>query len=156
MTHSKAIIGVISDTHGLLRPEVKKVFKGVDLILHAGDIGAPEVLEELKSWAPVAAVRGNNDKGKWAGGIPETEVVQVGSIYLYLLHDVKELDLSPAAAGFQVVISGHSHKPSIYRRDGVLYVNPGSAGPRRFALPVTVARLTVEESTVEGKLVSLS
>ena len=156
MTHSKAIIGVISDTHGLLRPEVKKIFKGVDLILHAGDIGAPDVLEELKSWAPVTAVRGNNDKGKWAAGISETEVVQVGSIYLYLLHDVKELDLSPAAAGFHVVISGHSHKPSIDRRDGVLYVNPGSAGPRRFTLPVSVARITVEESTVEGKLVLLS
>ena len=156
MTHSKATIGVISDTHGLLRPEVKKIFKGVDLILHAGDIGAPRVLEELKSWARVAAVRGNNDKDKWAAGIPETEVVQVGSIYLYLLHDVKALDLSPAAAGFQVVISGHSHKPSIDKRDGVLYVNPGSAGPRRFTLPVSVARLTVEESTVEGKLVSLS
>jgi len=156
LTHSKAIIGVISDTHGLLRPEVKKIFKGVDLILHAGDIGAPDVLEELKSWAPVTAVRGNNDKGKWAAGISETEVVQVGSIYLYLLHDVKELDLSLAAAGFHVVISGHSHKPSIDRRDGVLYVNPGSAGPRRFTLPVSVARITVEESTVEGKLVLLS
>ena len=152
MTHSKTIIGVISDTHGLLRPEVKKLFSGVNLILHAGDIGAPEVLEELKQWAPVTAVRGNNDKGKWAERIPETEVVQVGSAYLYMLHDVKELDLNPTAADFQVVISGHSHKPSIDRRDGVLYLNPGSAGPRRFTLPVSVARLTVEDSAVAGEL----
>ena len=152
MNHSKTIIGVISDTHGLLRPEVKKLFSGVNLILHAGDIGAPEVLEELKQWAPVTAVRGNNDKGKWAERIPETEVVQVGSAYLYMLHDVKELDLNPTAADFQVVISGHSHKPSIDRRDGVLYLNPGSAGPRRFTLPVSVARLTVEDSAVAGEL----
>src|SRR5688572_4229398 len=152
MNHSKTIIGVISDTHGLLRTEVKKLFSGVNLILHAGDIGAPEVLEELKQWAPVTAVRGNNDKGKWAERIPETEVVQVGSAYLYMLHDVKELDLNPTAADFQVVISGHSHKPSIDRRDGVLYLNPGSAGPRRFTLPVSVARLTVEDSAVAGEL----
>lgn len=152
MNHSKTIIGVISDTHGLLRPEVKKLFSGVNLILHAGDIGAPEVLEELKQWAPVTAVRGNNDKGKWAERIPETEVVQVGSAYLYMLHDVKELDLNPTAVDFQVVISGHSHKPSIDRRDGVLYLNPGSAGPRRFTLPVSVARLTVEDSAVAGEL----
>ena len=156
VTHSKSTIGVISDTHGLFRPEVKKIFKGVDLILHAGDIGAREVLQELRLCAPVRAVRGNNDKGQWAEGIPETEVVHVRAVQLYVLHDVKELDLDPSAAGFQVVISGHSHKPSIERRDGVLFVNPGSAGPRRFSLPVSVARLTVEGSTVEGKLILLA
>ena len=153
---TRTIVGVISDTHGLLRPEVKELFSGVDLILHAGDIGTLQVLEELGRWAPVTAVRGNNDKGEWAERIPETEVVQVGATYLYVLHDVKELNLTPAAAGFQVVISGHSHKPLLDRKDGVLYLNPGSAGPRRFNLPVSVARLHIENSTVDGELILIS
>jgi len=150
------MIGVISDTHGLVRPEVLPVFAGAALIIHAGDIGTSEVLKELKSIAPVIAVRGNNDKEAWAGAIPETKVIQFGNVSIYVLHDLKEIDLSPGAAGYQVVVSGHSHRPLIDRREGVLYVNPGSAGPRRFKLPVTVARLTIEGPKVEGEVVNLS
>jgi putative phosphoesterase len=149
------IIGVISDTHGLIRPEVAEAFSGVDLILHAGDIGTAEVIKELRSIAPVVAVRGNNDRGPWADTIPETEVVQIGNVSIYILHDLKGIDLSPAARGFQVVISGHSHRPSIETRDEVLFLNPGSAGPRRFKLPVTVARLTVDRSVADGEIIEL-
>src|SRR3989442_15909884 len=147
------MIGLISDTHGLLRPEVAPVFAGAALIIHAGDIGTSDVLKQLKSIAPVIAVRGNNDKGDWAGGIPETEVARVGNVCIYILHDLKGIDVSPHAAGFQVVVSGHSHRPLIDRRDGVLFVNPGSAGPRRFKLPITVARLTIEGTNVDGEVV---
>ena len=150
------IIGVISDTHGLLRPEAVEALRGVELILHAGDVGSPEVLDSLKGIAPVVAVRGNNDKGAWAEELPPWEVAEVGVVFIYMIHDVKEIDLSPAAAGFQVVVSGHSHKPSIEERKGVLYVNPGSAGPRRFKLPVSVARLTVSGETVSAEVVKLS
>ena len=150
------VIGVISDTHGLLRPEAVEALRGVELILHAGDVGSPEVLEALKGIAPVVAVRGNNDKGAWAEELPAWEVAEVGVVFIYMIHDVKEIDLSPAAAGFQVVVSGHSHKPSVEERKGVLYVNPGSAGPRRFKLPVSVARLTVSGETVSGEIVELS
>ena len=150
------MIGLISDTHGLVRPEVLPVFAGAALIIHAGDIGTSEVLKELKSIAPVIAVRGNNDKGAWASEIPETKVIQIGKVSIYVLHDLKEIDLSPGAAGYQVVVSGHSHRPLIDKREGVLYVNPGSAGPRRFKLPVTVARLTIEGPKVEGEVVNLS
>ncbi len=150
------MIGLISDTHGLVRPEVLPVFAGAALIIHAGDIGTSEVLKELKSIAPVIAVRGNNDKDAWASAIPETKVIQVGKVSIYVLHDLKEIDLSPGAAGYQVVVSGHSHRPLIDKREGVLYVNPGSAGPRRFKLPVTVARLTIEGPKVEGEVVNLS
>jgi len=150
------MIGVISDTHGLVRPEVLPVFAGAALIIHAGDIGTSEVLKELRSIAPVIAVRGNNDKDAWASAIPETKVIQFGNVSIYVLHDLKEIDLSPGAAGYQVVVSGHSHRPLIDRREGVLYVNPGSAGPRRFKLPVTVARLTIEGTKVEGEVVNLS
>lgn len=150
------MIGLISDTHGLLRPEVAPVFAGADLIIHAGDIGTSEVLKELRSIAPVVAVRGNNDKGDWARAIPETEVVQMGSVHIYVLHDLKEIGVSPNAAGFQVVVSGHSHQPLIDKREGVLFVNPGSAGPRRFKLPITVARLTIEGANVHGELVELA
>jgi hypothetical protein len=149
------IVGVISDTHGLLRSEVLKVFSGVELILHAGDIGAAEVLEQLRSIAPVVAVRGNNDKDDWARHIPEKEVTQVEAVQVYMLHDLKEIDLSPAAAGFQVVISGHSHKPSIENRGEVLFINPGSAGPRRFKLPVSVARLVVIGASARGEIIQL-
>ena len=149
------VVGIISDTHGRLRPEVMKVFNGVDLILHAGDIGAIGVLEQLRSMAPVVAVRGNNDRDDWASGIPETEVTQVGSVYIYVLHDLNEIDLSPAASGFHVVVSGHSHQPSIERRAGVLFINPGSAGPRRFKLPVSVARLRIEGATFSAETVEL-
>ena len=150
------VIGVISDTHGLLRPEAVEALRGVELILHAGDVGSPEVLDALKGIAPVVAVRGNNDKGAWAKDLPAWEVAEVGVVFIYMIHDVKEIDLSPAAAGFQVVVSGHSHKPSVEERKGVLYVNPGSAGPRRFKLPISVARLTVSGETVSAEVVELS
>ena len=141
------IIGVIADTHGLLRPEVLELFKGVSLIIHAGDIGTPDVLSALREVAPVRAVRGNVDKGVWGKSLPETEVVECNGIFIYLLHDLNTLvDLDPVAAGMQVVISGHSHRPNETRKNGVLYLNPGSAGPRRFKLPVTAALLRIEES----------
>jgi putative phosphoesterase len=136
-----AIVGLISDTHGLLRPEALRALEGSDLIVHAGNIGAPEILDFLKAVAPVVAVRGNIDTGAWAPALPATAVVEVGGTLIYVLHDLNELDLDPAAAGFGVVVSGHSHKPASTERSGVLYVNPGSAGSRRFKLPVTVARL---------------
>ncbi len=153
--HSESLIGIISDTHGLVRPEAVEALKGVDLILHAGDVGSAEVLEILKGIAPLVAVRGNNDKGEWAAQLPDWEVTEVGSISIYMLHDVKEIDLSPAAAGFQVVVSGHSHKPSVEERKGVLYVNPGSAGPRRFSLPVTIARLKISGGTIGAEVIEL-
>ena len=135
------IIGLVSDTHGLLRPEALRALEGSDLIIHAGDIGGPEILEELRRLAPVVAVKGNVDTDRWCADLPETAVAEAGSSLIYVLHDVKALDLKPAAAGFAMVVSGHSHKPLCEERDGVRYVNPGSAGPRRFNLPVTVARV---------------
>jgi putative phosphoesterase len=148
-------LGVISDTHGLLRPEALRVFKGADLIFHAGDIGSPDVLRELRTVAPVVAVRGNNDKSDWANEIPETQLVEIGGVSFYLLHDLKQLQRMPPKGKVQVVISGHSHKPSIERRDGILFVNPGSAGPKRFTLPIAVARLTTVGSDVSAELVEL-
>src|SRR5215207_3817571 len=139
----KKLIGVISDTHGLVRPQAIEALAGVDMILHAGDIGTSEVLDTLRDIAPVVAVRGNNDKGQWAESLPHWEVVEIGSVSIYMLHDLKEIDISPAGT-FQVVVSGHSHKPAIEERRGVLYVNPGSAGPRRFSLPISLAHLRVE------------
>ena len=153
---SPGLIGVISDTHGLMRPEALEALKGVDLILHAGDIGNAEVIEALQNIAPVIAVRGNNDIGDWAAEVPEWEVVEVGPVQVYMLHDVKEINLNPVARGVRVVVSGHSHKPSVEEREGVLYVNPGSAGPRRFSLPVSVARLRINGELVNAELVKLS
>jgi hypothetical protein len=132
------IIGLISDTHGLLRPEAVKALDGCELIIHAGDVGTPEILDRLREIAPVVAVRGNIDKGE---ELPLTAVVETPSGRICVLHDVKQLDIDPAAAGFRMVLSGHSHKASQEERGGVLYVNPGSAGPRRFRLPITLARL---------------
>ncbi|MBI3329972.1 MAG: metallophosphoesterase family protein [Nitrospinae bacterium] len=149
------LIGVISDTHGIVRPEAVQALQGMDLLIHAGDIGQPEVLEALRSLAPVAAVRGNNDRGEWANGLPETEVVEIGQVLIYILHDVKDLTFDPAAAGFSAVISGHSHCPSVKERGGALFVNPGSAGPRRFKLPVAVARLRVHGTLVDAEVVEL-
>jgi len=149
-------IGIISDTHGLMRSEAIKALAGTTLIIHAGDIDTPEVLEALRTVAPVVSVRGNNDKGKWAQALPETEVVEVGGVSLYVLHDVKALDLDPAAAGFQAVISGHSHRSGLVKRQGVLFLNPGSAGPRRFTLPVSVARLSICRNAIDAKLVELT
>src|SRR5262245_27550774 len=153
--NSKKLIGVISDTHGLLRPEAVAALRKVDLILHAGDIGSPEVIEGLKKIAPVVAVRGNNDKAPWADDLPTWEVTEVGPIFIYMIHDLKEMDMSPTTAEFQVVVSGHSHKPAIDKRKGVLYLNPGSAGPRRFSLPVSVATLQIDGDKVSAKLVQL-
>ena len=149
------VLGVISDTHGLMRPEAIRALDGVEMIIHAGDIGAPEVLQALHAIAPVVAVRGNNDKGEWAQALPETEVIEVGGVALYVLHDAKALDLDPAAAGFHAVISGHSHRPAVAKRQGVLFLNPGSAGPRRFTLPVSVARLTVRGGVIDAQLIEL-
>lgn len=150
------MIGIISDTHGLVRPEALRALEGVEMILHAGDIGKQEVLDTLNEVAPVVAVRGNNDKGEWAMVLPDWEVVEVGDVSIYMLHDLKEIDISPAGAGFRVVVSGHSHKPSVAEERGVLYVNPGSAGPRRFTLPVSVAHLTVHRERVQAKIIELS
>lgn len=136
-------IGLISDTHGLLRPQALEALRGSELILHAGDVGKPEILTALWEIAPVIAVRGNVDKSDWATELPETAVAEAGKVCLYVLHDVDSLDLNPAAAGFHVVVSGHSHQPGKFERNGVLYINPGSAGPRRFQLPVSVARLNL-------------
>jgi putative phosphoesterase len=138
------ILGLISDTHGLLREEAVRALRGSDLILHAGDVGAPEILQSLKTLAPVIAVRGNVDSGKWAQGLPLTEAIPAGLTMIYMLHILQDLDINPAAGGFQIVVSGHSHKPGQTEKDGVLYINPGSAGPRRFYLPITVARLNLE------------
>ena len=148
-------VGLISDTHGLLRPEALALLRGSDFIVHAGDIGNSRVLDELRRLAPLTAVRGNNDKGAWARSIAETEVLQVGEVSIYVLHDLAELDLDPAAAGFNVVVTGHSHNPRIDERDGVLYVNPGSAGPRRFKLPIAVGELRVAGPSVNSIIVQL-
>ena len=148
-------IGVISDTHGLVRPQALRALAGADLIVHAGDVGGPAVLEALRGVAPVVAVRGNNDRGAWAAALSETEVVETDGRSLYVLHDLKELDLDPRAAGFVAVIAGHSHQPRIDRRDGVLYLNPGSAGPRRFRLPIAVAWLAIEPAGVDAEIVQL-
>ncbi|HME05468.1 MAG TPA: metallophosphoesterase family protein [Bryobacteraceae bacterium] len=139
------IAGLISDTHGLLRQEALDALRGSDIIVHAGDVGNPEILDHLRELAPVVAVRGNIDKGAWAAALPETAVAEAGQILIYVLHDLSELDLDPSAAGFPIVVSGHSHQPSAKTRAGVLYINPGSAGPRRFRLPITVARLDLEQ-----------
>lgn len=148
-------IGVISDTHGLLRPQALAALAGSELILHVGDIGAPEVLSALQAIAPVAAVRGNNDTGPWAEALPETRVVEAGGLRFYLLHDLKTLALDPLAAGFDAVLSGHSHKPLAETRAGVLYLNPGSAGPRRFRLPISLARLRLQDGRIDSELLHL-
>jgi putative phosphoesterase len=134
-------IGLISDTHGLLREEALRALRGSDLIIHAGDVGDPNILEALRKVAPVVAVRGNVDTAEWAKSLPETAVVEAGEANIYVLHDANALDLDPKAAGFQIVVSGHSHKPLQSERNGVMFLNPGSAGPRRFHLPITVALL---------------
>lgn len=149
-------IGVISDTHGLLRPEALAVLEGCERIIHAGDIGKPQVLTALQAIAPLDVIRGNIDKGDWAEGLPERLELDHGGVRLYVLHDLKTLDFDPAARGIGVVISGHSHKPCIERRDdGVLYLNPGSSGPRRFKLPISLALLDVENDYARAELVSL-
>jgi uncharacterized protein len=149
------LIGIISDTHGLLRPEAIEALRGSEHIIHAGDVGSPEILDKLSAIAPVIAVRGNIDKGAWSRKLPETQVLEVGGISIYVLHDLAQLDLKPKAAGFRIVVSGHSHIPKQETRDGVLYFNPGSAGPRRFKLPVTVGKLIIEDGGVRGEILQL-
>lgn len=145
-------IGLISDTHGLMRPEALAALAGVSHIVHAGDIGSAQILTLLRTIAPVTAVRGNNDKGAWASAIAETEVLEIDGKSIYVLHDLAELDLNPEAAGFRVVVTGHSHKPAISQKGAVLYVNPGSAGPRRFKLPISVATLEIDGSDVRAEI----
>lgn len=149
-------VGLISDTHGLMRPEALTALAGVTHIVHAGDIGTPGILTQLRAIAPVTAVRGNNDKGDWARAIAEHEVVKIGGKSIYVLHDLKELDVDPRASGFSVVVTGHSHKPLITTRDDVLYVNPGSAGPRRFKLPVCIAMLEIAGDAILAEIRELS
>jgi len=148
-------IGVISDTHGLVRPEAIDALKGSELILHAGDIGKPEVLTSLAGVAPVIAIRGNNDRGAWAKTLPDILRLRVNGFGVYIIHNVNELEVDPAAEDFRAVISGHSHKPSIANLDGVIFLNPGSAGPRRFKLPVVVARLTVQKRKLRAAIIEL-
>jgi uncharacterized protein len=148
-------LGVISDTHGLLRPQALAAFAGVELIIHAGDIGDPKILRRLERLAPVHAVRGNVDRGDWAADLPLTRVVEVGGVLIYVLHELFCLDLDPAAASISSVIFGHSHRPHQERQNGVLYLNPGSAGPKRFTLPVTLALLTLQGHSLHAELVEL-
>ena len=153
---SVASVGLISDTHGLLRPEALVALQGSDLIIHAGDVGKPEVIERLRALAPVVAVRGNIDKCPWASQLPLTAISEVGSVQIYVLHDLAKLDLDPVAAQFKVVVSGHSHKPGHSERDGVMYLNPGSAGPRRFNLRITLARLDLRTLPLRVEFIDLS
>jgi uncharacterized protein len=148
-------VGLISDTHGLLRPEATRALAGMDLIIHAGDIGNADILERLRELAPVQAVRGNNDRGPWARRIPHYLALQLEGVGVYVLHDLKELDIDPSAGGFQVVIAGHSHRPRIEERHGVLFVNPGSAGPRRFRLPVTLGYLELALGKPSARLIEI-
>jgi putative phosphoesterase len=155
MTGRTVILGVISDTHGLLRPEAIEALRGSERILHAGDVGAREILEALAQIAPVTAIRGNVDTELWARALPKTEVVEAVGGSIYILHDLGHLDLKLGAGGFRVVVYGHSHQPKIEEKNGVLYFNPGSAGPRRFHLPVSVGRLMIEAGKVRAELVEL-
>jgi uncharacterized protein len=150
-----ARLRIISDTHGLLRPEALAFLRGCEHIVHGGDIGTAEVLAQLAALAPVTAVRGNNDKGEWADALPETELFEFKGTFIYAIHDLAQLDVEPSSVGVHVVVSGHSHKPVVEHREGVIYVNPGSAGPRRFRLPVAVAELVVNGAEVNARIVEL-
>ena len=148
-------IGVISDTHGLLRPSAIAVLEDCDHIIHAGDITDGAVLETLRALGPLTIVRGNNDRGPWTAGIRASEMIELDGAHIYVVHDIADIEIDPVAAGVSVVITGHSHKPSISRRDGVLYLNPGSAGPRRFTLPIAMAELTIDASKVDARIIEL-
>ncbi|HEV7357797.1 MAG TPA: metallophosphoesterase family protein [Steroidobacteraceae bacterium] len=148
-------VGIVSDTHGLLRSEAKVFVGACDYIIHGGDIGSQSILDELAALAPLIAVKGNNDRQPWAAHLPETEMIRVGGVFVYVIHDISQLDIDPHAAGVQVIVSGHSHKPLIEQRDGVLYVNPGSCGPRRFTLPISVGEVMVEGTKVRARTVEL-
>ena len=147
-------VGLISDTHGLLRPEVLDFLRGSDHIVHGGDVCDPGVLAGLRALAPLTAVRGNNDRGAWAEALRESELVRLDEVLVYAIHDLAEIDIEPRAAGVRAVVSGHSHRPSVEERDGVLYVNPGSAGPRRFRLPISAGELAIEGDRVSARLVA--
>jgi putative phosphoesterase len=149
-------IGVISDTHSLLREQAREALAGVELILHAGDVGKPEVLAELGHIAPVLAVRGNVDRGEWANALPETQVTSVGGVWVYMLHDLSRLDVEPAGGGFGVVVYGHSHRARVEQKQGVLYLNPGAAGPRRFDLAPSVAVLEIDGGRLSARIVELA
>jgi len=149
-------VGLISDTHGLLRPQAVAVLQGSDFIVHGGDIGDAAILDALRAIAPLTVVRGNNDREAWAAGIPETDFLDAAGVLVYAIHDLSRIDIDPAAAGVRVVVSGHSHIPKVEERGGVLYVNPGSAGPRRFKLPIAVAELIVVDDAVTGRIVELA
>ena len=148
-------VALVSDTHGLLRTAARAFAGGCDYIIHGGDIGSAQILDELAAMAPLIAVRGNNDREAWAAHLPETELIRVGGVFVYVIHDISQLDIEPHAAGVQVIVSGHSHKPMIERRDGILYVNPGSCGPRRFKLPISVGELIVEGTEVRARNIEL-
>lgn len=149
-------IGLISDTHGLIRQEALTRLAGCQHIIHAGDIVKPDILDELRLIAPLTAVRGNNDRGPWAKALPEYEVVEFGTVSVYVRHDQAGLDIDPAAAGVRVCVFGHSHQPIVESRDGVLYVNPGSAGPRRFKLPIAIGELLIEDDRVDARIIELT
>jgi len=146
-------VGLISDTHGLLRPEAKAFLEGCDRIIHGGDIGNPDILEQLAALAPLTVVRGNNDQGEWAEDLAETQILQVDEVSIYVIHDIARLAIDPHAAGMRVVVSGHSHVPAITERSGVLYVNPGSAGPRRFKLPIAAGELAIAGKAISADIV---
>jgi putative phosphoesterase len=148
-------VGLISDTHGLLRPEARAFLVGCDYIVHGGDIGNPAILDELAAMAPLIAVRGNNDKEIWSAHLAETELIRIGNVFVYVIHNLDELDIEPAAIDVRVVVSGHSHKPKIVEREGVLYVNPGSCGPRRFNLPISVGELRISGDALQARTVDL-
>ncbi|NLU52048.1 MAG: metallophosphoesterase family protein [Clostridiaceae bacterium] len=150
------IIGVISDTHGRMRENALNELKGSDIIIHAGDIGSLEVLDALKNIAPVYAVKGNTDKGSWAGSLPLTQVVEAEGKFIYVIHDIGTMDLEPKAAGIDIVVYGHSHSPKKEERNGVLYFNPGSAGPKRFNLPICLGRIEIKDDSINAELVDLS
>lgn len=152
MTQSSLKIGIISDTHGLLRPEAVAALSGVDQIIHAGDIGKPEILGHLADIAPVTAVRGNNDMDSWAAGLPETQLFDMGNLKIFLIHDAKEIETDLHAAGVRIVIAGHSHRPLVETRDGILFINPGSAGPRRFSLPISLALLEIRNGVPQAAI----
>ncbi|HVM94718.1 MAG TPA: metallophosphoesterase family protein [Terriglobales bacterium] len=149
------LLGLISDTHNLLRPEAAAALQGVDQILHAGDVGDKSILESLNQIAPVTAIRGNVDKESWSKHLPETDLVEAGGITIYLIHDLSKLDLKPETAGIAAVIYGHSHQSKIEEKKGVLYINPGSAGPRRFNLPITIGKLEITKGTLKAEILNL-
>lgn len=155
MSDQATTIGVISDTHGLLRPEALAALQGVNRIIHAGDVGDPEILVALSKTAPVVAVRGNVDRARWARALRQTEMIEVGGMSIYMLHDLEQLDLKPEAAGIRAVVYGHSHQPKIEEKNGVLFFNPGSAGPRRFHKPISIGKLTIEAGIVRAEVIDL-